>query len=126
LILALRRQRQTSLCEFEANLAYEVSTGQPGLCYTKKTCLENQKEKKKKKKLFSTTYIYNFGEYLYLYIYIFPQRAGEMAQQLRALAAIPKFNSQHLYKGLQSSENSSARVLMPSSGLPRHCMSVVH
>jgi hypothetical protein len=44
LIPALKRQRQVDLSKFEASLVYKASPGQPGLCYTKRPCLEKQNQ----------------------------------------------------------------------------------
>ena len=48
LILALRRQRQADLCEFEASLVYKVSPGQPELCYIGKPHFKQQQKQKQK------------------------------------------------------------------------------
>jgi hypothetical protein len=45
-----RRQRQADLSEFEANLVYKASLGQPGLCYREKPCLEKPKKQNKIKR----------------------------------------------------------------------------
>ena len=47
LILALGRQRQADLCEFEARLVYRVSS-RTGFGATEKPCLEKQNKTKKK------------------------------------------------------------------------------
>ena len=46
LILALGRQRQTDLCEFEATLVYRLSSRTSQDCSTEKPCLEKQKQNK--------------------------------------------------------------------------------
>lgn len=48
LILALRRQRQTDLHEFEASLIYEAGSG-TARNYKEKPCLEKNKTKKQNK-----------------------------------------------------------------------------
>ncbi len=47
LILALRRQRQVDLSEFEASLVYRVSSRTESQGCTEKLCLEKQKRGKK-------------------------------------------------------------------------------
>jgi hypothetical protein len=70
------RGRQIS--EFEASLVYRVSSRTAGATHrnpvSKKTKTKKQKNKNKNKKIKKL-------------------RAGEMSQRLRALTALPKFNS---------------------------------
>jgi hypothetical protein len=73
LILAL--ERQVGLSEFKASLVYKESSRTARAVNTKKPCLKNQKKKKKKKAK------------------LMPEGAGELAQRLRALAALLEVRS---------------------------------